>query len=74
MDELLSIRLAGLANEKEEVRLLLDLARRCQAKGPDARAETLLDLLYENQRQENNPELKYLIFTEFVPTQKKIAE
>jgi superfamily II DNA or RNA helicase len=74
LDELLSIRLAGLANEKEEVRLLLDLARRCQAKGPDARAETLLDLLYENQRQENNPELKYLIFTEFVPTQMMLRD
>jgi superfamily II DNA or RNA helicase len=74
LDELLSIRLAGLANEKEEVRLLLDLARRCQAKGPDARAETLLGLLYENQRQENNPELKYLIFTEFVPTQTMLGE
>jgi superfamily II DNA or RNA helicase len=74
LDELLSIRLAGLANEKEEVRLLLDLARRCQAKGPDARAETLLDLLYENQRAENNPDLKYLIFTEFVPTQTMLRE
>jgi SNF2 family DNA or RNA helicase len=74
LDELLSIRLAGLANEKEEVRLLLELARRCQAKGPDARAEALLDILYENQRQENDPELKYLIFTEFVPTQNMLRE
>ena len=69
LDELLATRLAGLQNEKEEVKLLLDLSRRCQAQGPDARAETLLDILYENQREENNPELKYLIFTEFVPTQ-----
>lgn len=46
LEELLSIRLAGLANEKEEVQLLLDLARRCQANGPDARAEALLDVLY----------------------------
>jgi superfamily II DNA or RNA helicase len=74
LDELLNIRMAGLANEKEEVRLLLDLARRCQAQGPDARAETLLDILYENQRAENNPELKYLIFTEFVPTQTMLRE
>jgi SNF2 family DNA or RNA helicase len=74
LDELLSIRLAGLANEKEEVLLLLNLARRCQAKGPDARAETLLGILYENQRAENNPELKYLIFTEFVPTQTMLRE
>ena len=74
LEELLSIRLAGLQNEKEEVQLLLDLARRCQAQAPDARAETLLDILYENQRQENNPQLKYLIFTEFVPTQNMLRD
>ena len=50
------------------------MARRCQAQGPDARAETLLDILYENQREENNPELKYLIFTEFVPTQNMLRD
>ena len=54
--------------------LLLDLARRCEAQGPDARAETLLDILYDNQREENNPELKFLIFTEFVPTQEMLRE
>ncbi len=74
LEELLAIRLAGLENEKEEVKLLLDLARRCQAQGPDARAETLLDILYDNQREENNPELKYLIFTEFVPTQNMLRD
>ena len=74
LDELLATRLAGLQNEKEEVKLLLDLARRCQAQGPDARAETLLDILYDNQREENNPELKYLIFTEFVPTQSMLRD
>ena len=66
---------AGRAGKREGgSRLLLDLARRCQAQGPDARAETLLDILYENQREENNPELKYLIFTEFVPTQNMLRE
>jgi len=73
-ENLLEIRLAGLKNEKEEVGLLLDLARRCEAQGPDARAETLLDILYDNQRVENNPELKFLIFTEFVPTQGMLRE
>ena len=66
LDELLATRLAGLHNERAEVTLLLDLARRCQAQGPDARAETLLGILYETQRDANNPELKFLIFTEFV--------
>ena len=69
LEELLATRMAGLANEKEEVGLLLDLARRCRSQGPDARAETLLGLLYDIQREENDPELKFLIFTEFVPTQ-----
>ena len=59
---------------RKRCKLLLDLARRCQAQGPDARAETLLDILYENQREENNPELKYLIFTEFVPTQNMLRD
>jgi SNF2 family DNA or RNA helicase len=38
------------------------------------RAETLLDILYDKQREENNPELKFLIFTEFVPTQEMLRE
>lgn len=74
LEELLATRLVGLQNEKEEVGLLLELARRCQAQGPDARAETLLEILYQCQRDENNPDLKYLIFTEFVPTQAMLKE
>ena len=74
MDELLSIRLAGLQNEKNEVKFLLDLARRCGIQGPDARAETLLDILYENQKEKNNPDLKYLIFTEFMSTQNMLQD
>jgi SNF2 family DNA or RNA helicase len=74
LDDLMTLRLAGLENEKEEVRVLLDLAVRCRAQGPDARAEVLLSLLYETQRAENNPDLKYLIFTEFIPTQTMLRE
>ncbi|MGE3406424.1 MAG: DEAD/DEAH box helicase [Pirellulales bacterium] len=74
LDELLSVRMAGLENEKEEVKMLLEIARHCRALGPDARAETLLNILYENQQQENNPELKYLVFTEFVPTQTMLRD
>jgi len=74
LEELLLVRLAGMLNEQHEVRLLLDLARRCQAQGPDARAETLLNLLYTSQQEEHDPQLKYLIFTEFVPTQEMLRE
>lgn len=73
LEELLAKRIAGLNNEREEVKLLLDTARRCQAQGADARAETLLDVLYRTQQDENNPDLKFLIFTEFVPTQDMLA-
>lgn len=74
LEELLAARMAGLKNEQEEVKLLLETAKRCRAQGPDARAETLLDLLYREQQEENNPDLKFLIFTEFVPTQEMLRE
>jgi superfamily II DNA or RNA helicase len=74
LDELLAAQMAGLKNEREEVKLLLETARRCQAQGPDARAEALLDVLYRTQQEENDPDLKFLIFTEFVPTQEMLRE
>jgi SNF2 family DNA or RNA helicase len=74
LEELLATPVATLANEQEEVRLLLDLAERCLAQGPDARAEALGELLGAVQRQENDPECKFLIFTEFVPTQEMLRD
>lgn len=74
LDSLAAAHIAGVGNEITEVRLLLELAQRCQAQGPDARAEALLDVLYTVQGEENDPDLKYLIFTEFVPTQDMLAE
>lgn len=74
LESLLANRIAGAMNEMDEVRLILELAQRCQAQGPDARAEALLDLLYTIQGEENDPELKFLVFTEFVPTQAMLEE
>ncbi len=74
MEELLAAKISGLHNEREEVKLLLETAKRCQVQGTDARAEALLDLLYKSQQEENDPELKFLIFTEFVPTQQMLVE
>ena len=74
LDALLSNRIPGMMNEIDEVRLILELAQRCQAQGPDARAEALLDLMYTIQGEENDPDLKFLVFTEFVPTQEMLAE
>lgn len=74
LEALLAAQMAGLKNEQEEVKLLLETAKRCEAQGPDARAETLLDVMYKTQQEENNPDLKFLIFTEFVPTQEMLKE
>lgn len=74
LDLVLRDRMEAMDNEKDEVRLLLEAARRVQAEGPDAKAQALLDWIYRMQEEEQDPELKVLIFTEFVPTQAMLAE
>ncbi len=61
-------------DEREEVRRLLDLARRCEATRSDVKTEEVVDLMLTLRARENNPDLKFLIFTEFVPTQTMLAE
>ena len=65
--------LEAVAREKSEVEKLLNLARETEAAGTDAKAEALLELIYKLQQEENDPSLKVLIFTEFVPTQAMLA-
>lgn len=72
IDVLLRTRLKALKNERAEVKLLLEAAARCEQTGPDAKAEALLDWLYRLQSEESDPELKALVFTEFVPTQEML--
>lgn len=72
-DTILRTRLKGLKDERKEVELLLSAARRCEAEGPDVKAEALLDRIQLQQREENDPTLKVLIFTEFIPTQAMLA-
>jgi len=72
IDVLLRTRLKALKNERAEVKLLLEAAARCEQIGPDAKAEALLDWLYRLQSEERDPELKALVFTEFVPTQEML--
>ena len=74
LDTILKTRLKGLKDERKEVELLLSAARRCEASGPDVKAEALLDRIQQQQREENDPTLKVLIFTEFVPTQAMLAD
>ena len=73
LEALLTARIRGLRNERSEVQLLLGAARRCENNGPDAKAEALLEWLRRLQQEEGDPELKVLIFTEFVATQHMLA-
>ncbi len=74
VEALVHARLSGLKNEQKEVELLLETARRCEQQGPDAKAEALLEWIYKFQQEESSPDIKVLIFTEFVPTQEMLAE
>lgn len=74
LDELLKSHVSALQCEGSRVETLLDMAVRCEHAGPDAKAEALIDWLYELQAEENEPDLKVLIFTEFVPTQQMLQE
>ncbi|MGI2259415.1 DEAD/DEAH box helicase [Shewanella sp. GXUN23E] len=62
------------ADERAEVAFLLELAERCIETETDAKAEALLDWIYKLQQQEQDPKLKLLVFTEFVPTQQMLAQ
>ena len=74
IETLLTTRLKALKNERAEVKLLLEAATRCEQAGADAKAEALLDWLYRLQADEGDPELKVLVFTEFVPTQQMLQQ
>jgi SNF2 family DNA or RNA helicase len=72
LDTLLKTRILAMQNERKEVEFLLEAAQRTMKSGPDIKAEALLDWIYKLQQEEGNPELKALIFTEFVPTQEML--
>jgi superfamily II DNA or RNA helicase len=69
----IAIQASGWTKEKAEVDLLLKLARETESQGTDAKAEALLELIYKLQQDENDPALKILVFTEFVPTQNMLS-
>ncbi|MGD9489074.1 MAG: DEAD/DEAH box helicase [Calditrichaceae bacterium] len=74
LDELLKSHVLALQSEGGHVESLLDAALRCEQAGPDAKAEALIERIYMLQAEENEPDLKVLIFTEFVPTQQMLKE
>ncbi len=74
LDRMLMAPSTPLDAEKWQVQKLLDLARQVEARGNDARADALLDHIYTLQKEECVPNLKLLIFTEFIPTQEMLSE
>jgi superfamily II DNA/RNA helicase len=74
VDALLKSRIKALKDERKKVELLLETTKRTEAVGPDAKAEALLEWIYRLQQEEQNPDLKVLIFTEFVPTQEMLRD
>jgi len=69
-----AIDLVGWRGEVAEVETLLAAARETEAAGTDAKAEALLELIYKLQQEEQDPDLKVLVFTEFVPTQRMLTD
>jgi superfamily II DNA or RNA helicase len=74
LDELLKFRISAMQNERAQVEKLLEAACKCEQEGPDAKAEALIEWIYQLQADENEADLKLLIFTEFVPTQQMLRE
>ena len=72
-DQLSGAKIKALKNERAEVEHLLALAERCVQQGIDAKADALMEWITQLQREEDEPNLKVLIFTEFVPTQTMLA-
>jgi len=74
LGEILQTHVRALRNEACQVEELLAAAVKSEQYGVDAKAEALIDWIYTLQAEENEPELKLLIFTEFVPTQKMLRD
>ncbi len=69
LDLLVEVDESGRTSEMAEVNALLDLARAAEMAGADMKTEALMNLIFQLQGEENDDQLKLLIFTEFVPTQ-----
>jgi len=64
----------AMLDEKAQVEDLLTLARKAVQSAPDGKAQTMLHIIRSLEVMENNPELKVLVFTEFIPTQKMLRQ
>ena len=60
--------------ERAELAGLMSLARDAVAAGADAKVGAFFELLGELRRSESDPDVKVLVFTEFVSTQQMLLE
>lgn len=74
LELLIQADLPAIADERRRVERLLELAASALAEGPDAKLERLDQLLLDLARDENDPQAKVLVFTEFRATQEMIAD
>lgn len=74
LEELLQTHASALRNEASHVETLLAAAVQSERECADAKAEALIEWIYTLQAEENDPDLKLLIFTEFVPTQRMLYD
>lgn len=74
LEQLIEVNEPGRVAEIERVKFLLSLSRDAEASGPDVKTLALMDLIYQLQGQENDDQLKLLIFTEFIPTQEMLKK
>jgi len=63
-----------MEDEERLLSQLIEQAKSCVNNETDAKAMALLQKYKELQQQENNPELKILVFTEFRSTQKMLHQ
>lgn len=71
-EALVSARGPAWETERTELNQLLNLARSAAAAGADAKVRSFFELLGELRRSESDPNVKVLVFTEFVPTQEML--
>lgn len=74
LEQLIEVNEPGRKVEIERVKFLLTLSRDAETSAPDVKTLALMDLIYQLQGEENDDQLKLLIFTEFVPTQEMLKQ
>lgn len=74
LDTLISDVQVNYDNELEQLKSLITEAQECIDHETDAKTGYLLQLLPELKRKENDFNLKFLIFTEFISTQNMLKE